>query len=398
MQGGEEGTNYLSALWELLWKLLGLTEINTLAAVISSIIGIVGIIIAIPSLIKFFKERRKNKASLKKQNIFSSTSPFTTGKAVTPPQFVGRVHELKLLDSCLANGESVSILGNRRIGKSSLLATWAKSLNHNGYKVVLLNGQGNEGRNLRAFLFAITQGDISNNITADSAANKLTEWAKEQKYQFNQKKPVILVDECEAIIKQCPHRFWERVRGALDHIIWVFSSKQPLDTLYKRSHNEGSPFENQLKTQWLGLLDQQAAEAIIKKGNFTQTQENLLREWAGCHPFYLQSLAGRLFLEKPKNKAEITHVLDNFKMDAKRHLNDLWQGLTPQQQEELLNFIKNKHPIDSSALRCMGVITTEGVPFARVFLNYLKAKRQDHLQDQAKTKNSKEKKAINNDA
>ena len=150
---------------------------------------------------------------------------------------------------------------------------------------------------------------MDNNASADNAADILVQWAEKQFLEKppsgKQRKPVILVDECEAIIQQCPHRFWERVRGALGQIIWVFSSKQPLDSLYKHYHHQGSPFENQLKTQWLGLLDADAANAMIKKGHFTLEQQALLEQWAGCHPFYLQSFADRLWQAKPNTATNL---------------------------------------------------------------------------------------------
>ena len=68
-------------------------------------------------------------------------------------------------------------------------------------------------------------------------------------------------------------------------------------------------------------------------------------------------------------------------MDSKRHLNDLWKGLSVKEQNKLCNgrglIENNQQPIDSSALRCMGVITTKGYPFAKVFLDYLKACLKD---------------------
>jgi len=241
---------------------------------------------------------------------------------------------------------------------------------------VLLDGQKQEGANLACLLHAITAQAVAEDVSADDAADILVQWAKNQHLE-KQTKPVLLVDECEAILQQCPHRFWERMRGALGRIIWVFSSKQPLDSLYKHHHHQGSPFDNQLKTQWLGLLDTNARDAIIKRGDFNQAQQTLLIEWAGCHPFYLQSLADRLWHVRPKTNEEAAVVLDAFKMEAKRHLNDLWDGLSTKEQAQLQNYIKDKKLIDDYALRSMGVITLDGEPFADVFLNYLQDEKDD---------------------
>ena len=116
---------------------------------VNSIIGAVGILItiifAIPSIKKHLKNKAKKKAQ---QSLLSNVSPFIAGPAVTPPQFVGRKQELKFLHDSLQKGESISLLGKRRIGKSSLLATWKKSLSQNDYTVILLDGQKQEGESL----------------------------------------------------------------------------------------------------------------------------------------------------------------------------------------------------------------------------------------------------------
>ena len=302
-------------------------------------------------------------------------SPFITGNAVTPPQFVGRKQELRVLHNALQNGESISLLGKRRIGKSSLLATWEKSLIQKNYTVVLLNGQNEEGRSLKLFVYTITKDDLSSDLSADDAANHLVQWAK--KHTSENKKPVILVDECEAIIQQCPHRFWERMRGALGDIIWIFSSKQALDSLYKHYHHKGSPFENQLKTLWLGLLDQDSIEEIIARGVFPEELQTLLPQWAGCHPFYLQLLADSLWLRQPFNEENTLIALDAFKLGSKRHLDDLWNSLSKKEQNKLITYFTKQETIDSVSLRAMGVITPQGQPFADILLYFLKDKLND---------------------
>lgn len=346
------------------WEIIGSNQVAVIVTIVCTLIGI--FLLVIPSIIKHFKSKAKQKqldASRKNK------SPYTTAKAVTPPDFVGRKRELKLLHDCLLKGESISLLGNRRIGKSSLLETWNKYLSNHSYKTLLLNGQNGEGASLQAFLQCIIKDAVAVDISADDAANRLVQWAEKQ-YSQKQKKPIILVDECEAILQQCPHRFWERVRGTLGQIVWVFSSKQPLDTLYKHQHKTGSPFENQLKTLWLGLLDKDSAKQLIEKGGFSKEQQRVLATWAGCHPFYLQCLGGHLWHNKNENTSII--VLDAYKMEAKRHLDDLWKSLSSKEKDKLLSYSHTQQVIDSTALRSKGVITQEGHPFAKIFTEYIK--------------------------
>lgn len=335
-----------------------------LLTIIATVVTIIGIIVGLPAFFQFIKKNQSlNKASAQ------SASPYIAGPAVTPPHFVGRVSELKQLQACLQSKESISLLGDRRIGKSSLLLTWQQQIKQqqSDYPIVFLNGQDKEGENLQAFLQAIIKESVGNKPTADQAANLLVDWAEKQASQHH-KTPIILVDECERIIKQCPHRFWERVRGALGKIIWVFASREPLNELYRTEHNEGSPFENQLSTLWLGLLDKQAAVALMQRGKFSKRQQALLRQWAGRHPFYLQCLAKQLCL----HKQDTQKALDHFKMEAGRHLQDWLRNLSLKQQQQLMTAIEQKQTIDSTVLRSRGLIRRDGQPFAEILVYYLK--------------------------
>ena len=303
----------------------------------------------------------------------NSPCPYITGHAVTAPNFVGRRSELQQLAQYLHSGESMALLGDRRIGKSSLLQTWTVVLQKNQQPVFLLNGQNREGENLASFLSVLLQREFAAPLSADQAADYLVIWAKQQRSETG-KKPVILVDECEAILHQCPHRFWERVRGALPHIIWVFSTKKPIDLLYTEQHSEGSPFENQLKTVWLGLLTASAATQLIRRGQFSSQQEQLLVHWAGCHPFYLQALATQLWHRSSDTSPQA--ALDAFKMEAERHLKDLWQSLNHHNQSLLRHHLISSQAIDNSALRSHGIITAEGELFAQILRHYLS--QQEH--------------------
>jgi hypothetical protein len=62
-----------------------------------------------------------------------------------PPRFVGREDLLRRLEAALEERRSVSVVGDWRIGKSSLLQTWYEKQNGSGREVQLLSGEGPEG-------------------------------------------------------------------------------------------------------------------------------------------------------------------------------------------------------------------------------------------------------------
>jgi hypothetical protein len=54
----------------------------------------------------------------------SEANPYDPWTPVVPPRFVGRVGVLRRLDAAMEEGRSISLVGDWRIGKSSVLATW----------------------------------------------------------------------------------------------------------------------------------------------------------------------------------------------------------------------------------------------------------------------------------
>lgn len=303
--------DYLESVWQFFHTNQGASTVT----IVGSIVGIIGILVTIRATWITLRPKisKKQKPPLPERSRRDRREQYITTKPVTPPNFVGRKRELRSMQRCLENEESIALLGDRRIGKSSLLQTWWQQLRQQNYPVYLLNGQNAEGASLAAFVQTIVGMAIDPNSSADQAANELMRWADLTAAQHRQRKPLILVDECERIFEHCPPRFWERVRGGLERILWIFSSRQALDTVYQKYYQDTSPLHNQLKTVVLGLLEENAAEQLIQRGNFSSQQQVLLREWAGRHPFYLQLLAQELDTRRQQAPQA---VLDAFKIEA----------------------------------------------------------------------------------
>lgn len=101
----------------------------------------------------------------------NAPNPYQPRKPVVPPLFVGRRDQLRDLGLALDRGESVSLVGGWRIGKSSLLATWALEAKRRGRAVRELSGEGPEGAGIAAFVAALTGAVAPDG--PDDAANVL---------------------------------------------------------------------------------------------------------------------------------------------------------------------------------------------------------------------------------
>jgi hypothetical protein len=182
-------------------------------------------------------------------------NPYDPRRPVVPPLFVGRERELRLLGLALDRDESVSLVGDARIGKSSLLKTWAIEARKRGREVREVTGKDGAGASIAAFVKAITDVNAPND--PDGAAEVLNAWIGRQ----GPLAPLVLVDHARDVLRGFDARFWSRVRAMLDRSVWVFATASEISEF-----KPDSPLMNRLKLMRLGLLEPAAAEALVAMG------------------------------------------------------------------------------------------------------------------------------------
>jgi TIR domain len=277
--------------------------------------------------------------------------------AVLPPLFVGREAELGELARCLDRCQSVSLVADWRMGKSSLLATWAQQARSRGRVVVQLNGQAAEGASVAALVAGIT-GRACAAADGDAAATQLDAWVQAQ--SGGGLAPLVLLDEADGLLKQ-DRRFWARVRGMLDRCCWVLATRSEIV-----EQAPDSPLANQLHLLRLGLLEETAAAALVALGNVGVAGEDLMRVWAGRHPFYLQLLGYFLQLH-PGDEAA---ALDRFQDAAQVRLREWW-GLLPERDRVALKNWTLGDAAKRPGLRRRGFVDANNQPFGQVLVNWL---------------------------
>lgn len=295
------------------------------------------------------------------------SNPFDAWTPVTPPRFVGRRSELRRLEAALEEGRSLSLVGDWRMGKTSILKTWFELQNGRGREVRLLDGEKAESATLSAFVEKITGFRANNN--PDEAADTLDRWA--ENVGRPGLAPLILIDEFDGMVSRFEHRFFERLRGMLGRVLLVVASRQEIDRLYDVV-GRTSPFENRFELVWLGLLETQEAEELISSADnlLLPSDLDLLRHWAGRHPFYLQLFARHL-VDARLHEEPLDSCLDRFRTEAAARLRELWRVLDVRDRESLLGIIKGA-PSQRRSLRMRGLITEEGFPFGEVLSAWLR--------------------------
>jgi hypothetical protein len=322
-------------------------------------------------------------------------NPYDPWNPTIPPHFIGRVRELRELVQALEQNRSISLVGDWRIGKSSLLKTWELQVNERGYQVVTLSGEDSSAQSLQTFVQTIIQlPDLEESCCLqwakttspnmeqramylidrwiekldepDRAADILAFWA-EHKVKAT---PLLLIDEVAPCLKLFPSRFFERLRGMLGRILLVLASHRDIDSIYT-DVGHTSPFGNRLSILRLGLLEPEIPNLIIQWGKNILTVEAMhtMRIWAGRHPFYLQLLGYHLVNAQQADES-LEQALDNFYSDAASRLRKLWESLDEREQQVLRETLQGK-PVKRRSLRIRGLVTEEDKLFGQILREWL---------------------------
>lgn len=269
-------------------------------------------------------------------------SPFYFGGHVAPDQFVGRRAELQRIFAALEvkhtrQLQSISVVGPRRIGKSSLLfylaSRYAEHLvEFTRYRIAYVNLHDADCKTQSGLLFKILQSlrlasapgkkivltEFQNKIRAFSAANGL---------------PVVCLDEFEALLEkpeEFPNDLYDSWRYLMDEnaIGFVTASKTPLSKLAK-SNKFTSPFFNIFILLSLGILTPDEAQALADRGligdrPFTRIERDLVLTLGERHPYKLQVAGDLVYQAKADGREadretvqrEFTHQIRSVGLEA----------------------------------------------------------------------------------
>lgn len=236
-------------------------------------------------------------------------NPFTCrGRIEDPALFWGRSEEIRDIKTRLATMQSVSIVGERRIGKSSLLYYFYKKGkeilgdNNNQYRFIYLTLEDARNRRLIPFLNRILREINGDEIPKEKdVIDALGEFADKIEAQ-NTEKPVVLLDEFDKFSKlreEFPPDFFDQMRTLLQsgQIAMVTSSQNPLQKF--SIANEISPFFNIFKRVDLGEFTEKEKSGFVEHNwdefNFTSEEIKLIDCLDEKHPIKLQAICYWMF-------------------------------------------------------------------------------------------------------
>ncbi|NET07543.1 MAG: ATP-binding protein [Symploca sp. SIO2B6] len=257
--------------------------------------------------------------------------PFVAAGRIEDPQFfVGRREELDFITSRMTAVQptSINVVGERRIGKSSLLYHFFQTYeqrvqrygkNANDYVVIYLSLQQVQCQQVNSFYQAVAKELLkqhsvqkNSNLTNSLKVKPLDGKAFSEAIElWKQEKvlPVLCLDKFEELFdypQQFDWGFYDNLRSLIDRncLMVVAASRKKL-SIYSKQHKLTSDFFNLAHIMPLkGLTEAEALDLVrLPQTNIPSTQavltperQQLALSWGGRHPFLLQ-LAGRCLWE-----------------------------------------------------------------------------------------------------
>jgi hypothetical protein len=303
-------------------------------------------------------------------------NPFYHRGAIRHPElFHGRKSEINQILELLRNGQSVSLIGPRRIGKSSMLLHLARPQVHAAFDLappaalfVLLDCQEFGGSPPEEVYEALLTELVNQAESAGLQTGSINRFDTYRSLDrvlnrlYRQEASVIvLLDEFELLAanEHLTPYFFARLRGLTTKygLAFLTASQRPLFAITADEQILSSPFFNIFVTLPLGLYPAQEARDLLYARlagtgiAFPEPLQSHLLQLVGAHPFFLHIAGYHAFKgcqENTLDKSGTYAVLDEaVEIEADSHLSYLWHNLSPEEQYTLATLTG---PIDSLRL------------------------------------------------
>jgi hypothetical protein len=300
----------------------------------------------------------------------SNENPFFHRGAIRRAEdFIGREAEINQILGLLKNGQSVSLIGPRRIGKSSLLLQLSTPTIRTLYRLepanalfVMLDCQELAGSPpeevYELFLDGLLDSAQQAGLTLERDTHPGTYRTLDRVLnQIYQKKlsVVVMLDEFELLAanQHLTPYFFARLRGLTTKygLAFLTASQKPLFAITAEEEILSSPFFNIFVTLPLGLFNEAESLTLIHE-RLARTDvvfsDALIRHLlflVGTHPFFLQIGSYHAFnaltvdglqesVSSDVNHSP-SHIDGPIEVEAESHLSYLWQNLSSEEKHVL---------------------------------------------------------------
>lgn len=285
-------------------------------------------------------------------------NPYYNTSALRNPKLLfGRTYLLRRIYSALANKQSVSLVGLRHIGKSSLLHCLREpelqqqfEYDFSQYIFVLIDLREYRHKKSEDFFDAVSRQVIlqsrgrlelfSQEHSGEHEFSAILAQIAEQNFHI-----VLLMDAFDNVTRN-PNfdlSFFSflRSQATLGKVSYVTATIEPLHKVC-HSNIEESPFFNIFGKYILHPLDAKDAHALATLPAsqaglaFTPQEVTCILDLAGRHPFFIQRVCYVLFEEKC-HLHNSDHFTELAYAELEPYFSSIWERLAPEQQKTLEN-------------------------------------------------------------
>lgn len=284
-------------------------------------------------------------------------NPFQYGNPITEPmRFAGRQLEAREIFSRLGNMESSSVLGERRIGKTSFLkyishaSTVRKfGLDPDRYLFIFVDLQGYDRQETSDSFWRDVLAEIEAQAKDDRLQNTVAETRAQPSLGTREladlldstgrqgQGVVLLLDEFEQVTSNPNFNldFFNSLRSLASHhsLALITSSRRELVELCYSREIASSSFFNIFANIDLGLLTPDEGRELLDKAlagtpvSFDQAERRYLQQMTGRQPFFLQMAAHFLFeshIRQLKSRERISFTRQELEKQAAPHFLSYW--------------------------------------------------------------------------
>jgi hypothetical protein len=273
--------------------------------------------------------------------------------------FFGRRILLRRIYAALINKQCISLIGQRHIGKSSLL-----------HALPLHEMQGDFTASLQKHIFVLLDLREYRQKSSDDFFETVSKriLAQARKHLTLDHEPGEGADEFSALLTEIEEQGFHTVllmdafdnvarnnrfdleffsllrsQATFGRVSYVTATIAPLQKVC-HSRVEESPFFNIFAVQEVGPLTPEEARELIRQPAqrtglpFTDDEVEWIIKMAGCHPFFIQQVCNFFFEEKSLlNEAEVNRkrIKSQAYHALEPHFNDIWERLSPEEQDLL---------------------------------------------------------------
>jgi tRNA A-37 threonylcarbamoyl transferase component Bud32 len=343
-------------------------------------------------------------------------NPFFSRQRITDPGcFYGRRREIESLYSAVFTHQCRSIVGERKLGKSSLLTAVAQpgmmerfGLDPERTLFIYLDLEGMASAEREDFWIEVLDRlSVVLPPAADTLRSQTERLLDNGRLRFTPVRRllrrvsdsgldlVLTLDEFEGLARNPSFEpdFYGELRSLAGElgIVYLTASKRGLYELtYHHSDTLSSPFFNIFSEMSLRLMPDDEARGLLtalsQQGQgpgFCEEEIELALELAGPHPFFLQVAGYHLYELPGRGEPQIPDAYDQaarrFIAEAEDHYRYLWSQLSGDEQQAILSPNMASEPLRKRLLG-KGLIRLAGeryIPFGHAFAVFVEGRRHE---------------------